>query len=96
MAYADTLNLNDWVETLRPEDIDQLFDLGVHSPDTQLARDHWKALRANDPGNSEWEGFRRTTSARIGFWQPEGTTTTIGSPAPPSYRITTDGTLTPT
>ena len=97
MAYADTLDLNDWVETLRPEDIDQVFTLGVHSPDTEAGRNHWKGLLAAHPNTADtvaWEGFRRTTSARIGFWQPEGTTTTIGSPAPPSYQITGD--ITPT
>ncbi len=85
MAYADTLNLNDWVATLRPEDIDQLFDLGVHTGD----RTHWKALLIRHPtaGDADaWENFRRTTSARIGFWQPDTVTVTgVGSPS--SYTI---------
>ena len=91
MAYADTLNLHDWVVTLRPEDIDQLFALGVHNGDPN----YWKTLLANDPGNSDWEGFRRTTSARIGFWQPEGTNTGQ-PPSPSSYQIKTVGEITPT
>ncbi len=91
MAYADTLNLDDWVATLRPEDIDRLFDLGVHTGD----RTHWKALLARHPNPADagsWEGFRRTTSARIGFWQPEGGAGAASRPS--SYRIVGD--ITPT
>ncbi len=70
MAYADTLNLDDWVATLRDKDIDQLFALGVHTGDAGF----WKVLLARHPTAGDagsWEGFRRTTSARIGFWQPD-------------------------
>ncbi len=93
MAYADTLNLNDWVSTLRPEDIDQLFALRVHSPASGAA--HWKGLLAAHPNAADadaWENFRRTTSARIGFWQPEGESGPASQPS--SYQITGD--ITPT
>ncbi len=73
MAYADTLTTTEWVATLRNPDIDQLFDLGVHSPDTPEARNYWKTMRtfnATPQWLEAWENFRRTTSARIGFWQP--------------------------
>ncbi len=89
MAYADTLNLNDWVVTLRPEDIDQLFDLGVHNGDPN----YWKTLLATDPGNSDWEGFRRATSSRIGFWQPATSAGGgVGSPSPYEIRLTGEAT----
>lgn len=87
MAYADTLTLDEWVSTLRPADIDQLFALGVHTGNA----DHWKRLLAahpNPPDAGSWENFRRTTSARIGFWQPEGAA--AGAATPSSYQITGD------
>ena len=95
MAYADTLNLNDWVSTLRDEDIDQLFALGVHSP--AGGAQHWKNLLANHPRLADadaWENFRRTTSARIGFWQPEDTTINQPPTSAPHYQIIGD--ITPT
>ena len=95
MAYADTLNLNDWVATLRPEDITQLFALGVHSPISGAA--HWIGLLSAHPNPADadaWENFRRTTSARIGFWQPEGTSTSQPPSQPSTYRF--DGNITPT
>lgn len=90
MAYADTLTTEEWVSTLRPEDITQLFALGVHTGDA----DFWTSKLAAHPNPDDalaWENFRRTTSARIGFWQPEGTSVQ-GSPS--SYQIT--GKITPT
>ena len=95
MAYADTLDLDDWVSTLRDEDIDQLFALGVHSPATGAA--HWKGLLAAHPNAADadaWENFRRTTSARIGFWQPEDTTINQPPTSAPHYQIVGD--ITPT
>ncbi len=91
MAYADTLTLNGWVSTLRDEDIDQLFALGVHSPASGAA--HWKGLLAAHPNAADsgaWENFRRTTSARIGFWQPDLVQIGVHS----SYKLTGD--ITPT
>ncbi len=92
MAYADTLDLADWVATLRDVDITQLFALGVHSPvdGAQFWIDKLNQDQILD--TDAWEGFRRTTSARIGFWQPEGTAG--ASSAPSSYQITGD--ITPT
>jgi len=91
MAYADTLDLDEWVSTLRADDIDQLFDLGVHSGDAG----HWKTLLARHPNQDDsdsWENFRRTTSARIGFWQPEGAGTIVQDAS--SYKLIGD--ITPT
>ena len=77
MAYADTLNLNDWVSSIRTEDIDQAFDLGIHGPGGEgsdpAGRKYWKELRERHPHPADaesWENYRRTTSARSPFWQP--------------------------
>ena len=93
MAYADTLTTDEWVSTLRDVDITQLFELGVHVPlsDAQFWIDKL-AAHPNSADSQAWENFRRTTSARIGFWQPEGQAGT--SLAPSSYQITGD--ITPT
>ena len=91
MAYADTLTTEEWVDTLRPIDITQLFVLGVHTGDAQFWLDKLD-VHPNPADVQAWENFRRTTSARIGFWQPAGAASTPAGA--PHYQFV--GKLTPT
>jgi hypothetical protein len=71
MAYADTLSTPEWAALMRDQDIDRIYDLGIIGPGGPNSdpggRNFWKNLDSND---SQWEGFRRSVSAVVGFWQP--------------------------
>ena len=67
MSAEEQLSTPDWVRSLGEAAIDRHFDMGIHSPDTPVGRQHWKNLLAN-PEDPSWQHYRDSTYVRRPYY----------------------------